>query len=73
MLPLRRGHPLAAAGLQRGDQRRARTAGRDHIVDVLTRVGGNKAKAAKILGLDRRSLYRRLELYSIGAITRRLV
>lgn len=36
---------------------------RDHIAEVLARVGGNKTKAARILGLDRRSLYRRLELY----------
>jgi len=38
---------------------------RDHIAEVLARVGGNKTKAAKILGLDRRSLYRRLEAYGI--------
>ncbi len=44
---------------------------RDHIVEVLGRVGGNKAQAAKVLGLDRRSLYRRLELYSIGTIAKR--
>ena len=39
---------------------------RDHIVDVLARAGGNKAKAARMLGLDRRSLYRRLEAYGIS-------
>jgi two-component system response regulator HydG len=38
---------------------------REHIVDVLARAGGNKAKAARMLGLDRRSLYRRLEAYRI--------
>ena len=38
---------------------------RDHIIDVLARAGGNKAKAARMLGLDRRSLYRRLEVYRI--------
>jgi transcriptional regulator with GAF, ATPase, and Fis domain len=38
---------------------------RDHIIDVLARAGGNKAKAARMLGLDRRSLYRRLEAYRI--------
>src|ERR1700730_12049534 len=38
---------------------------RDRIVEVMVGVGGNKSKAAKILGLDRRSLYRRLELYGI--------
>jgi two-component system response regulator HydG len=46
---------------------------RDHIVDVLASVRGNKAKAAKVLGLDRRSLYRRLELYGIGTIARRSI
>jgi DNA-binding NtrC family response regulator len=44
---------------------------RDHIVEVLERSGGNKAKAAKLLGLDRRSLYRRLELYAIGTVAKR--
>jgi len=43
---------------------------RDHIVEVLARVGGNKASAARILGLDRRSLYRRLELHEIGTTKR---
>jgi two-component system response regulator AtoC len=38
---------------------------REHIAAVLTRAGGNKAKAARMLGLDRRSLYRRLEAYGI--------
>jgi DNA-binding NtrC family response regulator len=42
-----------------------------HILEVLARSGGNKAKAAKALGLDRRSLYRRLELYGIGTIAKR--
>jgi two-component system response regulator HydG len=46
---------------------------RDQIVEVLARVRGNKAKAAKVLGLDRRSLYRRLELYGIGTIARRSI
>jgi len=39
---------------------------RDHIQEVLARVGGNKTKAAKILGLDRRSLYRRLDAYRMA-------
>ena len=38
---------------------------RQHIIEVLARAGGNKAKAARMLGLDRRSLYRRLETYAI--------
>lgn len=44
---------------------------RDHIVAVMARVGGNKTLAARILQMDRRSLYRRLELYGIGSIARR--
>jgi DNA-binding NtrC family response regulator len=40
---------------------------RDQIMAVLERTGGNKARAAKILGLNRRSLYRRLTLYGISA------
>jgi DNA-binding NtrC family response regulator len=42
---------------------------RDHIITVLARAGGNKAKAARMLGLDRRSLYRRLEAYAIRSGT----
>jgi two-component system response regulator HydG len=34
---------------------------RRYIHRVLTALGGNKTQAAKVLGLDRRSLYRRLE------------
>jgi ActR/RegA family two-component response regulator len=30
----------------------------EHIQRVLTEVGGNKMKAARILGVDRRTLYR---------------
>ena len=47
------------------------TVEREHIVEILARVGGNKARAARMLGLDRRSLYRRLELHGIGTIARR--
>jgi transcriptional regulator of acetoin/glycerol metabolism len=34
-------------------------------------VGGNKMSAARILGIGRRALYRRLERYGIGTIERR--
>jgi DNA-binding NtrC family response regulator len=43
------------------------TVERDHIRDVLARAGGNKARAARMLGLDRRSLYRRLDAYGLRA------
>jgi two-component system response regulator HydG len=36
---------------------------RRYIQRVLTLVGGNKSRAADLLGLDRRTLYRRLERY----------
>lgn len=40
---------------------------RDQIVAVLQQVRGNRMAAAKLLGISRRALYRRLERYQIGA------
>jgi two-component system response regulator HydG len=57
-------HISQAAPFERGDTLSG--VERDHIIDVLSRADGNKAKAARMLGLDRRSLYRRLEAYGIG-------
>jgi DNA-binding NtrC family response regulator len=39
---------------------------RAHVVDVMEREKGNKARAARALGINRRSLYRLLEKYGIG-------
>ncbi len=36
---------------------------REHILRTLGSVGGNKARAARVLGLDRKTLYRRLAQY----------
>ena len=36
---------------------------RRYITRVITLLGGNKARAAQLLGLDRRTLYRKLEKY----------
>jgi DNA-binding NtrC family response regulator len=48
------------------------TVERDHIQRALIRAGGNKKAAAKMLGLSRRALYRRLERLDLSAtITRR--
>lgn len=45
---------------------------RDHIMRALQRAGGNKKAAAKMLGLSRRALYRRLERLDLGeTISRR--
>ena len=38
---------------------------REHIVDILRQVGGNRMAAAKVLGISRRALYRRLERHGI--------
>jgi DNA-binding NtrC family response regulator len=48
------------------------TVERDHIQRALLRAGGNKKAAAKMLGLSRRALYRRLERLDLAdTITRR--
>jgi DNA-binding NtrC family response regulator len=38
---------------------------RGHIVDTLRRVNGNRMAAAKLLGISRRALYRRLDRHHI--------
>jgi two-component system response regulator HydG len=40
---------------------------RRYIVRVLSLVGGNKSRAAQLLGFDRRTLYRKLERYEAHA------
>jgi two-component system response regulator HydG len=61
----------AAEGFSDGDDVRLSARERDHIRQVLERSGGNKMAAARALGLDRRTLYRRLDRYGLGSITRR--
>jgi DNA-binding NtrC family response regulator len=39
---------------------------RAHVLEIFRREGGNKARAARALGINRRSLYRLLEKYQIG-------
>jgi DNA-binding NtrC family response regulator len=38
---------------------------RDHIIEVLRQVSGNRMAAAKLLGISRRALYRRLDRHHI--------
>ena len=40
---------------------------RKHILKVLSRTGGNKQAAARILGIDRTTLQRKLERYDVEA------
>ena len=60
-----------------GPSRTIKQVERDHVIDVLEFTSGNKTHAARILGLDRRSLYRRLAWYNepqcahCGEMTRR--
>jgi transcriptional regulator of acetoin/glycerol metabolism len=41
------------------------TVERDHILDVLRQVNGNRMAAARVLGISRRALYRRLERHKL--------
>ena len=53
--------PAAVADLPDDDDAQLSSAQRDHIEMVLKQVSGNKAAAAKRLGISRRSLYRWIE------------
>jgi Nif-specific regulatory protein len=52
--------PGRAAPIRSTDTFRLDDLERQHILEVLATVGGNKAKAASILGIDRTTLHRRL-------------
>jgi len=64
-------YELALAGGSNGGESLADVE-RDHIMRALQRAGGNKKAAARILGVSRRALYRRLERLELGeTISRR--
>ena len=41
---------------------------RRHILHVLQATGGNRTEAARILGLDRKTLYRKLRRYGFNVV-----
>jgi DNA-binding NtrC family response regulator len=55
----------AAATIARAQERALtlRELEREYILETLRRTGGNKSRAAEALGLDRKTLYRKLEEY----------
>ena len=64
--------PLAAAPLADGEPPLLATVERDHILRALQHARGNKKVAARLLGVSRRALYRRLERLGLeGTIVRR--
>ena len=58
--------PADLSANPRGSGRRLEDVEREHILQVLKEAGGQKAKAAEILGIDPKTLYRRLLSYGVG-------
>ena len=59
------GGPAVPVGLTDAGPMHLRRLERDHIVDTLTQLNGNRMAAAKALGISRRALYRRLDRHHI--------
>jgi two-component system response regulator HydG len=58
----------AASVVARAQERRLtlRELEREYILETMRRTGGNKSRAAEMLGLDRKTLYRKLDEYGEG-------
>jgi transcriptional regulator with PAS, ATPase and Fis domain len=52
-----------------GEERTLKEIERRHILRILEETDGNHARAAVILGIDRRTLYRKLEKYKVRTIS----
>jgi two-component system, NtrC family, response regulator AtoC len=64
---LRRATPTEGSLTRIGQEVTVADLERQHILAVLERVGGNRSRAAEVLGMPRRTLYRRLEEYGVTA------
>jgi len=56
----------SAGAAQAGDTPQLEEVEREHILDVLRQVNGNRMAAAKLLGISRRALYRRLDRHHLA-------
>lgn len=73
--PVPEGNGHAASATTPGSEGSAETLKLDeiekaHVLDVLARENGNKARAARALGIHRRKLYRLLERFDVDSIKR---
>ena len=62
--------PVPGAEANEGEVRSLSEVEREQIVRALRSVQGNKTAAARLLGLDRKTLYRKIELYGIDGSAR---
>lgn len=65
-LPAEVSSPSEGKHTLNGDSDKLEEIERAHVLEVLEREKGNKARTARALGINRRSLYRLLEKYSIA-------
>jgi len=55
------GHATSVLSQARENQMTLRQLEQTYVAEILRRAGGNKSRAAEMLGLDRKTLYRKLE------------
>ena len=65
-LPSEIRRPVQEGGAHQVSDDRLDEIERSHVMEVLERENGNKARAARALGINRRSLYRLLEKYGVA-------